>query len=110
MQLRFREKNRDIFEAIKQGRKKVETRAATQKYRKISSGDTIFFICGKDSSKKEVKSVEIFNDIDELLLNHKIKEIAPDINTKEELEKMYNSFPGYKEKIKKFGLIALEFK
>ena len=35
VQLQFRAENRDIFEAIRAGVKKVETRAATEKFRDI---------------------------------------------------------------------------
>ncbi|MBI5913245.1 hypothetical protein HY839_02260 [Candidatus Azambacteria bacterium] len=44
IRLKFRAKNRDIFEAIRDGRKKVETRAATEKFRDIKSGDTVTLV------------------------------------------------------------------
>lgn len=44
MKLRFREVNRDIFEAIQDGSKKVETRAATVRYQKIKKGDYVMLI------------------------------------------------------------------
>jgi len=42
IQLRFRQVNKDIFEAIKSGEKKIETRAATEKFRGVSAGDIVF--------------------------------------------------------------------
>jgi ASC-1-like (ASCH) protein len=51
--LRFRAVNRDTFNAIKSGKKKVETRAAIEKYRTILAGDIIQFICVKDSFTKK---------------------------------------------------------
>lgn len=47
--LRFRAINRDTFQAIRVGTKKVETRAATIKYRDIKVGDVITFVCGPRS-------------------------------------------------------------
>src|SRR3989338_5001736 len=103
--LRFRAINRNIFEAIKDGNKKIETRAATPKYSKIKTGDELTFICGKSRFTKKVKTVGIFRNIDQLIKNYRIKDINPFCKNKLELIKMYYSFPGYREKIKKFGLI-----
>ena len=106
-QLRFREAHRDIFEAIRKGKKKVETRAATSRYFDIKAGDGIKLICGKDHLTKRIKKVEIFKTILEMLKKYKVKEINPSVKSAKELEKMYHSFPSYKEKIKKYGLIIL---
>ena len=106
----FREADRSIFEAIKDGRKKVETRAATTKYQSIKRGEALIFICGKSSFQKKVSRAEIFKTIDDLLKKYKVSDIHPDLKFKEELEKLYFSFSGYREKIKKYGLIALELK
>lgn len=104
--LRFRSVNRDVFEAIKNGKKKIETRAATEKYRSIKAGDTIVFVCGKARFQKKVKKVEIFRTIGAILKKYKPVRINPNTLTGEEARAMWDSFPGYKEKIKKYGLIA----
>jgi ASC-1-like (ASCH) protein len=106
--LRFRQIDRNIFEAIKNGEKTVETRAATVKYRNIAAGDIMSFVCGDECIEKNIESAEIFKDIDSLLQKHRLKDIGPYITNREHLIKMYYSFPGYKEKIAKFGLIALK--
>lgn len=110
MIFRFRAIDKNIFEAIKNGDKKVETRAATDRYSDIKVGDKIIFVCGKENFKKEVKHAKMFKTISSLLKKYKVKEINPDLESKNELERMYYTFSSYKEKIKKFGLIALEFK
>ena len=107
--LRFRQADRDIFEDVRSGKKTVETRAAIIKFKNIKPGDAVVFICGKDRFEKKVKSVHAFKDIKSLLKNYKVKDIAPQLSTEDDLRKMYHSFPGYKEKIKRFGLVALEF-
>jgi ASC-1-like (ASCH) protein len=38
------------------------------------------------------------------------KKIMPSTDTPAEARKIYHSYPGYKEKIKKFGLVAFELK
>lgn len=106
--LRFRIVNYDIFEAIKTGKKKIETRAGSPKYFDIKAGDTLVFVCGKNKFEKKIKGVKKFNDIKSLHKVYKPQEINPKTRTPEESEKMYFSFPGYKEKIKKYGLVALE--
>jgi len=106
--LRFRSANRDIFEAIRSGKKTVETRAATARYRDIASGDQVLLVCGRDSFVKKVRSARLFQSLPALLRQHRVRDINPYIRTAAALQAMYESFPGYKEKIKKFGLIALE--
>ncbi len=108
--LLFRAGNRDIFEAMRDGRKKVETRAATKKFKDIKAGDTLVCVCGRQKFQKQVKRAKIFKTIQSLTRAYKPREINPNIRTAKELSAMYASFPGYEEKIKKFGLIALELK
>lgn len=106
--INFRQENIDIFESIKNGRKKIETRAATPKFIDIKVGDDIECICGKDTFVKKVKEVEIFKSIPDLLERYEVGDINPFLKTAEELKDMYYSFPDYKEKIDKYGLIAFE--
>ena len=108
--LKFGAANKDIFDAIKEGRKKIETRAATIKFRNIKAGDIVILLCGAQKFEKQVHSARIFKTVRALLRNYKPREINPRVSTEAELIDMYYSFLGYSEKIKKFGLIALELK
>lgn len=110
MLFRIGQKNRNIFEALCAGVKKVETRAATSRYKNLQKGDTVSFLCAGERLDKEVESVTHFVSIDSLLKKYKPTDINPDTETREQLVKMYHSFPGYEEKIKEFGIVALEFK
>ena len=107
--LRFRAANRDFFEAIKKGAKKVETRAATVKYKDIKPGDIIEFVCGKDRFQKIIKHATVFKSVSAMLKKHKFIDIMPQVTSVKGLEDAYKSFPNYSDKIKKFGIIALEF-
>ncbi len=98
--------NRDIFLAIKNGTKRVETRAATKKYQKAKKGDVLVFVCGKSKFKKQIKNIEHFSSVKSLLKKHKPSAINPNVHSPKELEKMYYEYPEYKEKIKKFGIVA----
>src|SRR3989344_5482859 len=106
--LRFRAVNKDIFDAIKSGKKTVETRAATVKYKDIQAGDSLVLICGTQRFEKKIKKATIFKSIPAMLRKYKIKQIMPKLSTQKELEVSCYSYPGYKEKIKNFGIIALE--
>ena len=106
--LRFKTINLDIFEAIKDRKKKVETRAATERYRNIKVGDTIKLVCGKKSFEMKVKKVKIFKTITAILKKYKPEIINPKTHTVKEARAMWYGFPRYKEKIRKYGLIALE--
>ena len=106
--LRFREVDRNIFNFIKNGTKTVETRAGTVKFRDIKAGDILVCVCGEDKLEKVIKKATIFKTIPELLKHYDVKSIMPSLSTAEEAIKQWYSFPGYKEKIEEFGLIAFE--
>lgn len=108
--LRFRAANKDIFDMIRKGEKRIETRAATVRYGVISTGDEIVFVCGNKHFKKIVKKATVFPRIGALLKKYSVKDIMPRLHSEKELREAYYRYPNYKEKIKKFGLIALEFK
>jgi len=108
--LRFRAVNRDIFLAIQRGKKKVETRAATTRYRNIKVGDRAVFVCGKSKFTRSVKNVRVFRTIRGLLRVYKPSAINPTCRTAKELATMYFSFPGYRAKLKKHGIISFELR
>ena len=106
--LPIREVDKSFFDVLRQGLKTIETRAATDKYRQIKSGDILVFVCGKDKLEKRVKGVSRFQTIDELVKVFDFKKIMPLVSSVEEMKEVYYSFPGYRGKIEKFGLVALE--
>ena len=108
--LLIRKVDRGIFEAIKDGSKTVETRAATEKYRQIEIGDVLDFVCREEHLQKKVAGVKLFKTVEEMVKELGIKSIMPFVDSLEEMKEVYYSFPGYEGKIKKFGLIAFEFK
>jgi len=108
--LRIRLRDKYIFQAIKNGNKKVDTRAASTRNRSIKTGDKLILICGKEKIERKVKGVRVFKTISALLKKYKPQQINPKTFSEKEITKMYYSFPGYKEKIKKYGLIVIELK
>ena len=106
--LRFAEINKDTFDFIKSGKKKIETRASTSKYQKIKAGDILVLSCAGKKLEKKVEKVFHFASIKKLLKKYTPNQINPTLHSKKELTDKYYSFPNYKEKIKRFGLIAFE--
>ncbi len=106
--LPVRKIDREVYDLIKSGEKRIETRGGGPKYNNISDGDIVKIKCEGDSFERKVKNVKKFKSIDEMLSNYSVKDIDPRVSTKEELEKMYKSFPNYKERLAKYGIIAFE--
>lgn len=109
--LRFNAGNPDSvysFVALKDGTKKIETRAATEKYRKVSAGDILVFKCGTKEFERKIKKVSFFGSIAGMLKVYSVKSIMPDRVSKKELEEAYFSYSSYREKIRKCGLVAFE--
>jgi ASC-1-like (ASCH) protein len=104
---RFREVDRDKFEAVRDGIKTIETRAATARYAKLKVGDVIVATCGKDKVEKEIIEAKHFNSIEEMFEVYEMRSILPGVTALGEAQKIYYSFPGYKEKIQEHGIIAL---
>ncbi len=106
--LKFRTKDKNLFDQVVKGQKTVETRANTPRYSSIKAGDTLVIVCGKEKINKSVKSVQHFKNIDAMVRKISIDSIIPGVKSLGEAKKVYFSFPGYKEKIERFGIVAFE--
>lgn len=94
------------FDAIVDGRKTVETRAATPKYRKVAVGDELVVRCGEDTITKVVKRVEIYLGVDELVAAVGLNNVMPLVENVEQAKQEWYSYPGYRDKIAQHGLVA----
>ncbi len=106
----IREADGIVFEAIKNGTKTIETRAATDKYRKVKEGDILIFVCSGERLEKQIIKVEYFQGIDEMVKVIDFKKVMPFVNSVEEMKQVYFSFPNYEEKISQFGLAVFYLK
>jgi ASC-1-like (ASCH) protein len=104
--LRFRAKDKKNFLELKDGLKCVETRAATERYRKIAKGDILVITCGNLRLEKKVKRVRIFKSVDALTKKIFYRKIMPTALSLSDVKKAYAGYPGYTEKLKKFGVVA----
>lgn len=106
----IREVDRRVFEAVKNGEKKIETRKASEKYLAVKPGDVAVFKCGEDTLEKEIVNVWHFKSIEEMLQVFDFRQIMPFVDTISEMREVYDSFPGYKEAIAKDGIAAFKLK
>lgn len=104
--LKFRASDKAEFMTILDGRKTVESRAATPKYRKVAVGDELVIRCGKDTITKVVKRVEIYPSIDELVAAVGLRNVMPLVENIEQAKQEWYSYPGYRDKIAQHGLVA----
>lgn len=102
----FRASDQAEFETIVDGRKTVESRAATPRYRKVEAGDTLAINCGKDTITKVVKRVEIYPGIDELVAAVGLSNVMPLVKNVKQAKQEWYSYPGYRDKIAQHGLVA----
>lgn len=102
----FRASDRAEFQTIADGRKTIETRAATPKYRKVAVGDELVIRCGTEEVTRVVKRVEIYFSIDELLAGVGLNNVMPLVENVEQAKQEWYSYPGYRDKIAQHGLVA----
>lgn len=108
--LRIREIDKIVFDNIKDGSKSVETRAATDKFRKIRVEDILVFVCGDHELEKKVEKVDYYKNIEEMVKEINFRSIMPFVDSIDEMKKVYFSFPNYEDKINNFGIVAFKLK
>lgn len=106
--LPFLEQHQATFHLIKSGAKKIETRAGSEEYLKIKVGDQIRFSCGIENCIRTVKHVDHFKSLVELLNRYNFATIHPGITSRDELMRQYMGFPGYTERINRYGILVFE--
>lgn len=106
--LPFLPKHRKTFELVRSGEKKIETRAGSELYFKIQPGDSIKFICEDESFVRTVSKVTHFKSLERLLQEYHPNEIHPGIDSRDQLIEKYYYYPGYRERIAKFGVLVFE--
>lgn len=106
----IREENRNVFDELLDGRKSIETRAATGKYKSVAVGDHLTFVCGADSLTKTVAKVTHYRSIDDMYGILPVSKVLPSAGSVEEAKRIHFSFPGYGEKLEAFGVMAFKLK
>lgn len=106
--LPFLGSHRQTFELIRDGRKRLETRAGSKEYFQIAPGDSIEFSCGEDMTSKKVVRIEKFPSLESLLTRYQPADLNPAWGSSEEARQAFLSFPRYEKRIQDFGLLVFE--
>ena len=101
----------DVFEIVKKGKKDIEVRANDEKRRMLHVGDTLIFLkrpLEDELITKKVKSLEYYNNFEELVEHYDMERIYLKNYTKEmylnEMSRFYT-----KEEQDKYGVVAIIF-
>jgi ASC-1-like (ASCH) protein len=109
--LRIRTADRPIFDALADGRKTIETRAGSpgaRSYTRVQPGDTLLFLCGPARLRRTVTRVAIYPSAAALAAHEDVRRVLPWLIGAADLAALYESFPGYSERIACHGLVAME--
>jgi ASC-1-like (ASCH) protein len=108
--------NNGPFKAIKNGKKKIETRIQTEHHPKLQfegmkPGEKIIFNTDEgDEMTTEIIKVRHYQDIATLLDEEGQENVMSFDCSREEALVSWNTLTGYEEGIKKFGIWAIEVK
>ena len=106
---------KQYFDLIVEGKKTVEGRVNMPDITNIKSGDMVSF---KDEENREilckVTGVSKYPNFTKMLVSEGVTKMLPSIESDENStpemvvkgDKIYQSFPGYRENVKKYGAIA----
>jgi len=103
---------RKYFDAIKAGAKRVEGRLNSSKFKDLKPGMQISFTAA-DTNEVMICIVEVLNiypSFKGMLQGEGVENMLPGIKNLEEGIAIYESFPGYKEEVKKNGALAIRIK
>ena len=106
--LLFLEKDRNTFKLIQSGKKNIETRAGNPEYFFIKAGDYIEFSCGDEKVVRKVRNILHYTTLNDLFAAYKPQEINPEVFSYEELRERYVSFPGYHDRLDRYGVLVFE--
>jgi ASC-1-like (ASCH) protein len=100
------------FKNIVKGTKTVEGRCLTLRFRKISSGDTLEFICGEETILCHCIKAIVYDGFHEMISDIGINSCLPTLDTTDidDAVDYYHSFKNYKKKADKNGVVAIHIK
>lgn len=98
----------NFLKSIKSWTKVLEWRSWVS-YFNYKVWDSVEFFNRKDNIVKVIKSVRRYSTLDDFLINEWIWKCLPGVWSINEARDIYNSLPGYKEKISEYWIVAFEF-
>ena len=103
----------EYFEAIRAGKKQVEGRCCTPKYRALTLGQEIRFV--KEGAPNletivMITGLQTYATFEDYLRREGLERCLPGVSNIEEGAKIYRGFPGYSEKERRHGVLAIQIK
>lgn len=93
---------------IKGGQKRVEGRINTGVFKNISPGQQIRFYCRESEVNCEVVHVRRYSSFSDMLHGEGVRNILPNTSSVDAGVRLFHSFPGYAERSRRYGTIAIE--
>ncbi len=100
------------FDLIKSGQKTVEGRIATEKFHHIQIGDSLVFINNQTEEQLtcQITGFSHYRTFQEMLVSEGLSNCLPGITSLQQGIEIYESLPGYKEKVVQYGAIAMNIR
>lgn len=105
----------DIFNAVKSGRKTIETRPASSRIRNLKKGDKLILV-SKDTGTeivKQVKDIRVYESLEKMSKKEDFSKIFPGVKNWDELLHLFEEFKqiwgsNYAKSIEKNGIAAID--
>ncbi len=97
------------FDAIKSGLKTVEGRLNSPKFKDLKPGMNISFtsVNTNETIVYTVEAMNVYANFTDMLQGESVDKMLPGITSLDEGVALYESFPGYKDEVKKVGALAI---
>lgn len=98
---------------IKAGYKTVEGRINRGRFSQLRPGDKVKFYDAENPHDYiicTITGIQVYPTFFEMLRSEGLQKMIPDVTSLEEGIAIYESFPGYRENVEKYGALALRLK
>lgn len=105
---RFFRLQRRYLELIKCGQKRWEGRLKVGAAANLQVGYRVILSCGSEEIERKVRSVREYRSFESMLRDIGVQALLPGCNDLQTAIAIYHSFPGYSEREKTLGVVAME--
>lgn len=100
------------FNNIRNGTKTYEVRVFDKKRREINVNDKLTMIENNTNNKFDVivEEITLYKTFKEAILYAGLQKVLPSVVDLDSAVELYESFPGYKENAKKYGVVCFKLK
>jgi ASC-1-like (ASCH) protein len=98
------------FSQIREGLKTIEGRINSGQFKNLRAGETITFINGQREVRCKVEAKRIYKSFREMLTKEGVDKCLPDARNLEAGVNIYDRLPGFPERARQSGVVALQIK